>query len=74
MTDASIRKIRDNPVGLIPNTIVVRPFKVVRSCPGTRLKPRTTFSEIFAFGLSFLSLPFDSGIDMSQCPNLPLLR
>jgi len=55
MTDASTRKVRDNPVGKIPNTIVVRPFKVVQSCPGTRLtrlpspggqEPRTTF---FAF-------------------------
>jgi hypothetical protein len=25
------------------HTVVVRPFKVVQSRPGTRLKPRTTF-------------------------------
>jgi hypothetical protein len=31
-----------NPIDQIPDTIVVRPFKVVRSCPGARLKPRTT--------------------------------
>jgi hypothetical protein len=40
MTDASMWKVRDIPVGQIPNTIVVRPFKVVQSCPSTRLKPR----------------------------------
>jgi len=39
-----------NPIGRVPNTIVVRPFKVVRSCPGTRLKPRTT---LLRFELSF---------------------
>jgi hypothetical protein len=50
MADASAWKLRDNPVSQIPNTIVVRPFKVMRSCPGTRLKPRTTFLR---FGLSF---------------------
>jgi hypothetical protein len=33
-----------------PNTIVMRPFKVVQSCPLARLKPRNTFLH---FELSF---------------------
>ena len=32
-----------NPVDQIPNTVVVRPFRVVQSRPDMRLKPRTTF-------------------------------
>jgi hypothetical protein len=50
MTDTNTWKVRDNLVSQIPNTIVVRPFKVVQYCPGTRLKPRTTFLR---FELSF---------------------
>jgi len=50
MTDASTWKVRGNPIGRVLNKIVVRPFKVVRSCPGTRLKPRTT---LLRFKLSF---------------------
>ena len=46
---------RRNLIGQTQNTIVVRPFKVVQSCPGTRLKPRTTFLH---FELSFRFFTF----------------
>jgi len=50
----SLRAKHNNLCAQTPNTIVVRPFKVVQSGHCTRLKPRTTpfFGDCYAIILS----------------------
>ena len=57
---------RGNLIGHTPNTIVVRPFKVVQLPSRTRLKPRTTFLSLMVCrcGLSFRGL---SHVTLSPC-------
>ena len=53
----SLRAKRGNPIRQTPNAVVVRPFNVVQSHPGTRLKPCTTF-----FALCFVNLIFTTSL------------